>query len=657
MKENQLKKTIFKGLATFFAISTFFFGNPHPIHSEVTRMDWNKLVFEKAGGFEDTGARILTLNNKRIKLLSGVYISRDSQKEGSRTYTVSDKIALPIGNPPSDNSEYNVMIGNFKKHYIRLNGNSIEAVVSENTGHNPATLYIQDKEGPAWLGEIANSSSTDPVLAVVPADNGGGNITARVGVGGVINPSETLYVSGNLKLEDVVLNGKIGESSMDVGNTRGKGSNTAWTEIGSTSFNTPYVKHGAILIGSCAFGYYDDANKKGSVKIELYESGNPTLIAESAEISYFFELIKNEEAPFGVSLGVSGLGPDKTYTAKLMAKNFNFRNYDFGKVLSAIALPIDLVSGTYKPPTLPVIPTKEALALDLSFEEGNYLTKNKIAFKNGGRIVSAGNDLFVVDENAEFYQFQAGGIDADEIHQKKILTYIKANNSKYDFIVGDTSKLKFGLHWDTANSSMTASKNIQTTDSGTPSLLVIKSPVNFLNNGLVIDKAITINKPKLDPDEPSILLDVAGNILVTKDTEGSMFFAEIKQPTDDSNVTLNKTENTIGTLSFKLPSGTRFRCFVFATVSIRYDADDKAFIYLEGAGATKGNTRVGYQYEADDGTSRRNNPLNNFITQCVLDLGGGSEYSINLKHKDGGQIARRQIEGGYRIMVIGIPIL
>jgi hypothetical protein len=568
-----------------------------PLRAEVTHLGEDQLVFAKGGGFENTGGRIQTLNEKGIKIDGNFYVR--SAEAASTLYTVDDTIVLP--NPNGDNTTNQIMVGDFHESYIRMNHNTIEAVVSVDSVVSLTELYLQDETGPLWIGPGTGdgTDSTKSSVSVV-AIASGSDIIKRVGIG-TTAPLVALHVAGDLFLDGTSIKGEIGTFTEMVdysGSISRALAGDQWEVANYTPFTIENVNHGVMILGNLIMRNHSVIYPSGSSfrvgEARLVVRNSAGVVVQMSNVArYKNEYHSNAHATYTVMIGAE-FAPD-TYSIEMQSRNLqfiggdgttgtdgNFTTNGLG-YLEVIALPIAEIGSSLASPVIePIVNSDFSLASTVS-NAGNYLTKDMVAFESGGRMVARPDNLFSVDVSGNYYPFYAPVIEAEEMWDKTELRYNKNNRSAYDFVIedgsGSSNKLQFGVNWNgEADVELTsyAERNIQILP--TTRSLVFKSPVIMLEDGLTVKDYVTMNKPFPSTPESDIVLDVEGDVIVTGEISGSMIYSEHAK----MSIATLAGSRQVYSHSFTLPGDSSFEyeTYMFYTHSANFENFDSPHIHL-----------------------------------------------------------------------------
>lgn len=627
-----------KRLVLFCVSFSVIFGLGGKLQAEVTRLDTDKLIFSKGGGLrhvydpDSTTGRLETVNNKGLKLTGETaYFEERSPDTYIAQHTIDDYIALNVtlNTEPSTfktDSSYALVIGNYAGAHIRANETHIQAALNDsNSFLRPDTLYIQDREGPLWIGHTVAET---PPFAAVPVQIGS-NVDVWVGIG-TSRPSSALYVNGDLNLTPVTAGkaafiGTIGASAATTFESPVSKNwpNDVWREIASVILAPSKMKHGVFLTGNTSLRIADTGGvtrRNGQTRLRIIRQSDNAEIAVSNIATYRFEDSYNERAPFKNVVGAE-LDADVVYKGVLEAMNSE-QTTGAGVSLTAIMMPIEtLQSAGYIPPDPPVLDLGDAGSIS-SLGAGNYLSKNVVSFLSGSSLYAFGDTLYSINSSGEYQPFKAKDIEASAIIQTVSYVYRKSSAGLNDVIIDtnstDGNRLTFSTSW---AGSEEVDSLIQS-----DSTLRIDSTANMLEDGVVIDEVITINKPKLDPPEPELALDVDGTVTVFGTPRGLMFYSD-RQTSVVASGTSSYREFTLTP-----PEGVKFFVQVYVTVTMSFSSSyvrlNKGTVWLDFPGVTGFDvetTKQFYDFEGGD-----QNVMQNFMLQTQLEMVGGQSYTLRV---------------------------
>jgi hypothetical protein len=627
----------------------------HSSHAESTNLDWNQLIFSRGGGFEDTGSYIRTLNSKGLST-EGDFISRSTQKETTDVYV---RDSLVINNPDgSTTSDWHVLIGNALSKFIVMNHDTISALASENygtvdAGLNPTTLYIQEQEGPVWIGNHGGGVN-NAIISVVPILQGD-TIIHRVGIG-TTQPSAALHVAGNLFLDGTIADGEIAstfEGHAAAGSIARDAPANQWHHFKTIPFRIEWTRHGVLVLANATMRNHSvnypngtAINRTGSAKFEIVNSSG-TVIAESNTARFHNEWHSNAHATYTMSSGAE-LDPGD-YTIKLYSQHTQFlrgagtdgtNGYfttDGLAYAHVIALPIDEVGDTLVPPDIPSIGREDVVPIVLTSEEGNYITKDKVAFNNGGRIFADPSALNFVDKYGTYYPVSFPRVSAKDIWVKNILSITYPSDTDgYEFYIpgeapDDDKSLVFGenrLREDDVTATDYAERNIQTLGVG----LTFPTEVNFSQGGLTIKDYVGVNLDSEQVSGTDTLLEVNGDIIVENTVRGSLIVSDEKifTPAEGSGT------YTVHTETFTLPGDLTYDVYLFYNLSAYFDDYSSPHKHMiefnlevNGEEIDEGKGMSWYGFESDQNFQ---NDGASFMGFGKTEQVGGSTFTVAIKH-------------------------
>lgn len=671
-----------KQLKTFF-IYAFLIFLCEPIAAEVTHLKENMLIFSRAGGFADSGTDIYTVNNKGIKIMDdqgdlGKLLIREPEKAFTPR-TISDRISLPQPSPNADIEAFSVVVGDYYGQYMRLNENTIEAMVSENNTVTQSSLKIQDDIGEVWIGTLLESETgsgvwNNPTMKIVPTLQGG-LVKSYVGIGHISQPQAAVHVSGNLRIDNGYLIGPIGLATYDL-NTTSAATGSNWTVVKELNFSAPLVRHGAALVGVISLTKKNSGITEPQMRMRIvdvtdgtdqdpYNTSGVRAAVYSAINKGRFESGWSDDGTFSVTLGFDNVLPDTYYQAQIEIRNANTVSDRSGSITSFI-IPIETISESdIDFPEIDRIGKQDPNITSAESEDGNYITEDKIAFESGGRVQNVASNLFVVNKEGEYYPFKAGAVEASEIHQTSILRYVRTDpTALYDFIIQNPSnsaeRLEFGLLWNASSTEMEyITSNIQVRSATSPAVLTLKGDTIYLADGaMTLDTSVTVNKPKLEPEDPDMALDIDGDIMVEQETQGGAFYVDYYANSTASSVFSSGT-HTIESVPFAIPDGNNYELSIYVSVSIEDNFNVNTGIqlmdvWLEGTDAAgDSNTKAFYSYE-EPSIYGVHNKVANYTMQSVKDVTRGTSFSFDIKVKS---YEREFIVKGVEVLVVGLPKL
>lgn len=687
MEERAVKKSL-----KAIIICTFLAFICEPITAEYTQFKQNILLFSKGGGIADNGSMIYTVNSKGIKIMNdqevlGDYVVKSPQKE-SALYIVGDHVSIPrgyvsgTGTTTYDDSNV-ALIGDFDTRYLLISEVGIETRVSEDNVVSDGDLKIQDSTGEIWAGKLALNETpsvpyeeTDVIVTMRmrPVDIGG-DIASYIGVGTVNDtPRSALHVFGSLRMDNGALIGPIGFGYYILSRPATASTQDTWKTITSQVITGEFVTHGTQISGAASLIANEDSSYHSypQVRIKLVDitdtddEKNPEQVKDddtsrteivSAANQTKFEKGWSDTSSFGVFLPYDKIFSDRTYRADLQIYDATYSNVAQASI-TAITIPIEtLQQANYPFADVPSLNDDDPNKTVLENEEGNYLTENKIAFENGGRIKASGDDLYIVDKYADFYPFFANALEAAFIRLSSILKYV-GDTDEYDmrFREGSSGQgIEMGVKWDSSDTlNDLVSANVQQMDLSTP-LNFYADKTYLMDGALSIGREmLTINTPLPSVEDSDIAIDINGDLMVENTLQGGAFY--VSEDGESSVEDYSAGESTMHTATFTMPSKNDYRLFIYAVASIGHIVSRSNWIttpidvWLSGTDIVKEETLSKHKFEEFANFSLDNQRAN-FMMQSVVDVSAGQSYSVSIMLSASEDMRKYSSN----IMVIGLP--
>jgi len=606
------------------------------IVADYTYLDYDKLVFGNAGGFEvyptDDGSYILQVLNlsgsdtqyiskafstegKMVSVfpVTGNAYAQDDHMEMTNTDTFSDGV-IPLidGTDPFD-TDMNVFVGEYKRNFMLLNEDTIAGyVISSGNEYESAPIYFQESYGTMYMGITSESK---PVLSIYPSINN----TVYWGIN-TDAPVEMITVSGDVKVEGTIMTtegfGVMESTENDSDLHQYDGNNGSYGEYILADYT--FELEGYVYTNIMVFGEINSTHEDvitgtwGHGRLRLYyydydaSDWTPYVDPDNTDFALEYrsvrstdggsqDLISWQHIPFftaRLDIDPNSDGTTPNYKIELAYTSYSGGQYFPNRAnINVIGLPSGNYSSVAVSSPVNSFDIGDLITLTTFAElDGNFLTSQFLSFGSGGAIVESGDTLIFSNGNS-YLDFKAGSLGFGEYHKIDSLK-ITSDSTKYPFQVGSDSGNNLGFApYDEFYAGPLATQNIQTlsSQSARTTTLNIESDIYIADNSSILTNGIV--SPNIEIGDvlsnTSIMMNIEGNLLFTDDLEGELVQIHYLE-LDTDNYT--STDFSGGehlrddTLSFTLAEGSNWNLMIFAflTVELEHRTENFIEIHVEG---------------------------------------------------------------------------
>lgn len=509
-----------------------------------TSFEYNKLIFGNGGGFVDREAGEDGYADSRIELLnlsnSGGYAPKDFKVEGDYvSLNIEEYTSLTVNDEVNIRSTHSEItggvkgiLGDLKRHFLVIKADGFSHYIAGNYGnavgnYRAHPFNIQYSSGPTYIGNKLDGTDNVPIVQIGNRDG-----YPSVGIGG--QPTDyALTVHGDLLVSGVV-SAPAGSYSKAAG-YKGYNKNSdpiglSWLDYQTTSITFRSVKHVVIVsgIGSVwtadaihsSEGQYKitlkKKNKDGSLVPVPTHSSNieedtlQVINSPSTRIEYLlFALWIRELDPLEP-------GEEYVFTSQLRSGLNLLGTSGRQQELVVLASPSE---GIDLSKLNTIIPTSSASVITpvpyepTTEEQGNYMTKNKVRFSNGGLIEANGKSVYL-KRHDKYARFRVGKLVASKVFIQDVLKiFSTASDPRLRFRdVTSNAQLSFYPNLEFQDPAYTLNKAIRAHPTpGGSGTMDIDTPVTFSKVVNVRERGVGIGRDLGDKDG----LYIAGALAVT----------------------------------------------------------------------------------------------------------------------------------------------